>query len=942
MIINKHLISLELDTTKKPVLEENGEPVFSCEDVEVRWGNSLRSNWMEANGFVSDGKATGIIVVNNGKLFNHATRKMYECAAPWWEDAVTRKGIKVNGAKYYAAGFTASGAKECDSIWCTGEFYKAHEEWANCGLIAEDWVTDGKPLLHVTKWTNYIWSLLGSTGVPVANYPLPTNMPESLKKELRAFNPRKWVCLKSVKWAKDGLLDCLDSSEVGKLVRKMSTDNQKIDDGDSIFVLDLNKLDDEGRKFVKEHPELLEGKTIRLPWCKGLMIVVTKQAIEKFLNELDWDGNVPDAWGISRNILDAEVICFTNVFKAWEAYGNAAKRCGYDDPWAYYCDQLDKYGYTMFVCVTPHVVWKNLPYQMVQYMDMTDSELYRYSNPIFKRTFEVFEDKDAAARLLHDTQGAIVRRDARWMKHPYFTQKMGEAFFGHAKRVAEGQLPMQGKYGFISVDPRAILFGIYCHATGKKIAEEKDNYINTLLGDKESFTRIVKMYNTEREAAGKRPVKKFAIGRNPQCGNDMVIETYCDLDDFEEAEGWYFGTTVFVSPEDFQNLSLMDDYDGDKVLVCPKEDTVRIIERTHLVYDDVPFQYDGVKPSTVLAPSVANVRASLLVNSPATIGVKSLGLMKALATHGYRAVEIAAGTEAYNNDIDVKKYGGEASVSAQQFEEDTRKLLFPASRAWHNADVKQMVNSDFRSVTIHYEDVVVDGKIVRKHDAEEMATSMLDRLTSKLRKKLLAIKWGVNCFKFLDGVEEPDIRSLLFSMWETADGWMSIGDKATCDALGIEAVGSKIHYAAKQLNNLVIHGKAVQNMAKAYKYADDKDKINKDDHEVQIRLAMADNALAFRNAVLYTPLFDDYDNELPSDHIFRFNAIVTACFAKKYNVSNTALDLLFAAFRAEFEELTKEPIAIYHEEDSYDNFDNIVISEDGYLVDSETGEVFVD
>ncbi len=691
--------------------------------VTIKLGENARCEQLARMGFrTDDGMITAFIVVNHAEKPDN------------WADIVDN-GIKTSLGVYEPAEFSASGVRLCESIWILREantrrgnilVRKAYEEWAYCGLINEDFnKVDGRKGLNVHKAINYIGSLLGSTGCHVECMELPEGIPAAIAEQMRTVGDRinDFVVAKPVVWAKSCMMDVLDPTKAeNNVVRKMTTDEQKADDGTAWLFIDDEVLSDEDKEWLYANLDKIEDFTARLPWCKGLFQWKLKSAVRKFCESNNWNGDFKDCWKIDRNIICASGVLFTNVFKAWEAYGAAAERLGYEDPWKLYCDKVSEYGHSMWCCVQPHITWKPLPYQMVQSLPMTNEEIDFFSIREEKKLFGCFESTEAAISLLPAQLREIAKRGHHWLNHPYFQYKMAQSFYGRVKKTCQGMLSHMGKYTFIATDTVALLNGI---RLGDQLNMHKTEEGMTLLSEKESFCRVVEDYNYEEEVKAyyenRKPhlLKKFAIGRNPGCANDMQVLTLKDVP--AEYAGLYLGHTCFVSPWSFQNLTLMDDYDGDKVIIVLNKRFVFIVERSHIEYDDVPFQYPGAAAPAFIAPSDEAVKDVIKKMAPAMIGIPALGMVKVWAHYGYRPDMLAAGAEGYNNGVDNAKYGGVDSVASQAFNERMKNVKLPACYAFRKSKT-----GDF------------GREFIENLEKCQETNGTLDRITKRIRDRILA------------------------------------------------------------------------------------------------------------------------------------------------------------------------------------------------------------
>lgn len=304
----------------------------------------------------------------------------------------------------------------------------------------------------------------------------------------------------------------------------------------------------------------------RAPWLKGLIVPFD---FVRFINEHEKAKHiVKDIYDDEWNILTGE--CLTNQKASGKPIKyiftkSMFKMCKYYDNWQEYKEAFKKYGCTAGICSRELAIEeykdKQMPYQMLQTLDLTDDEI----KAITKKTLDFLKaahtDIEAMKQIIN---AGIKNRNAfqqafelypEIIKDPYFKQVLQDTIASKRKQAKAGKIEIaESRYVFIAPDLYAFCEWLFCNTDKPE----------GLLKEGEMYC---KLYNNNQ---------KLDVCRNPHLSFEHAVRIN-NLS--EKAKKWFDTTCIYTSIHDSISKILQFDVDGDIALVIAEPVIVQAAER---------------------------------------------------------------------------------------------------------------------------------------------------------------------------------------------------------------------------------------------------------------------------------------------------------------------------------------------------------------------------
>lgn len=301
-------------------------------------------------------------------------------------------------------------------------------------------------------------------------------------------------------------------------------------------------------KDLNEGDEPLSGFNTRCAFLKGMVFTVD---FHKFAEEVVHTYMIKDAWGVERDVRDADVILTVSMLKLWNSY----KSC--ED----YVDNCLKNGYEFCIAKsTPHEL-RNVHttnYQYLQDFKFTDEQIDKLIEPTVTKIKECLgldwrklilymcgTGLDEKSVLHMDPMCKSIMANPELIKDPYVRSKVSRMIQKRIRTAKIGVLDVEGDYAIAGCDPYILLQHMF--------GFEKDK-IKGLLKAGECYH---KYWND-------RGVDEICVFRAPMTS----IENVCKLKVVAnpEMDEWYKYITTCVLFNGWDTTAIRcngEDYDSD-------------------------------------------------------------------------------------------------------------------------------------------------------------------------------------------------------------------------------------------------------------------------------------------------------------------------------------------------------------------------------------------
>jgi len=315
----------------------------------------------------------------------------------------------------------------------------------------------------------------------------------------------------------------------------------------------------------------------RGPWLKGLLVPFDfVRFVEKHENAKHI---IKDIYDDEWNILTGE--CLTNPKASGKPIKyiftkSMFKMYKYYDNWQEYKEAFKKYGCTAGKCSEELAIKeykdKQMPYQMLQTLDLTDDEI----KAITKRTLDflraAYTDIEAMKQIINaGTKNRNAFQQAfelypEIIKDPYFKQVLQDTIASRRKQAKSGKIELSAKYVLFAPDLYAFCEWLFCDIKKPKGLLQKGEV-------------YCKLYNNNQ---------KLDVCRNPHLSFEHAIRVN-NLN--EKAKDWFDTTCIYTSIHDPISKILQFDVDGDIALVIAEPVIIQAAERKKVR----PLYYEMMK-----------------------------------------------------------------------------------------------------------------------------------------------------------------------------------------------------------------------------------------------------------------------------------------------------------------------------------------------------------
>ena len=447
-------------------------------------------------------------------------------------EQLAENGFYFKNRKYKFLTSSAGQIRNKKTVFINQEIFEAKEKTLMCGLSVD--TINEKGGCNVTKFLAYL------------------ALTNSATDKFKEFDIDECIIVNDFSTTINEEVDYIDTTDF-TITPKMQDIEIPHTDGCGMCLPDVSK-----KAFV-----------FRAPWLKGLVIPFDfVRFIEKHENA---NHIIKDIYGDKWNILTGE--CLTNpkasgkpikyiftksMFKMYKYYNN----------WHEYKEAFKKYGCTAGKCSEELAIKeykdKQIPYQMLQTLDLTDDEI----KAITKRTLDFLRaahtDIEAMKQIINaGTKNRNAFQQAfelypEIIKDPYFKQTLQDTIASKRKQAKAGKIEIsESRYVFIAPDLYAFCEWLFCNIDNPK----------GLLKKGEVFC---KLYTNNQ---------KLDVCRNPHLSFEHAVRTN-KLS--RKARDWFKTTCIYTSIHDPISKILQFDVDGDIALVIADPTIIEAAERKNV------------------------------------------------------------------------------------------------------------------------------------------------------------------------------------------------------------------------------------------------------------------------------------------------------------------------------------------------------------------------
>jgi len=458
-------------------------------------------------------------------------------------EQLIENGFYFKNRKYMFFTSSAGQIRDKKIMAINQDIYKTKEKTLMCGLSVD--AINGKGGCNVTKFLAYL------------------ALTNSATDEFKEFDIDECIVVDDFKTTIKEKVDYIDTTNF-TITPKMQDIEITHTDGCGMCLPDVSK-----KAFV-----------FRGPWIKGLVIPFDfVRFIEKHENAKHI---IKDIYDDEWNILTGE--CLTNpkasgkpikyiftksMFKMWKYYNN----------WHEYKEAYKQNNCTAGICSQELAIEdykdKQMPYQMLQTLDLTDDEI----KAITKKTLDFLRaahtDIEAMKQIINaGTKNRNAFQQAFEMypeivKDPYFKQTLQDTIASKRKQAKAGKIEIsESRYVFIAPDLYAFCEWLFCDIDKPEGLLEKGEV-------------FCKLYTNNQ---------KLDVCRNPHLSFEHAVRTN-KLS--RKAQDWFKTTCIYTSIHDPISKILQFDVDGDIALVIADPTIIEAAERKNVR----PLYYKMAKAS---------------------------------------------------------------------------------------------------------------------------------------------------------------------------------------------------------------------------------------------------------------------------------------------------------------------------------------------------------
>jgi len=307
----------------------------------------------------------------------------------------------------------------------------------------------------------------------------------------------------------------------------------------------------------------------RGPWLKGLVVPFDfVRFVEKHENAKHI---IKDIYNDEWNILSGE--CLTDPKASGKPIKyiftkSMFKMCKFYDNWHEYKQAYKQYGCTAGICSQELAIKeykdKQMPYQMLQTLDLTDDEIDTITKKTIKQLELAHKNIKAMQRIVN---AGVANRNAfqqafalypEIIKDPHFRNKLQKTIYSRKKEAKAGKIELSNsKYVFIAPDLYAFCEWLFCDIDKPEGLLEKGEV-------------FCKLYTNNQ---------KLDACRNPHLSFEHAVRTN-KLS--RKAQDWFNTTCIYTSIHDPISKILQFDVDGDIALVIADPTIIEAAERKNV------------------------------------------------------------------------------------------------------------------------------------------------------------------------------------------------------------------------------------------------------------------------------------------------------------------------------------------------------------------------
>lgn len=518
------------------------------------------------------------------------------------------------------------------------------------------------------------------------------------------FDINKTIVVDDLETTVKGLVDFIDDKTY-KITRKTMKIPINHTDGAGMILSSVNK-----KNFMT-----------RLPWIKGLLVSFD---YIRFIKENNLSGIIKDIYGKEHDIVKEgiEVIFTKGQFKMWKYYSS----------WKEYCDKFIQYNCQAGKCNEEEDYFEDakLNYQMIQTLtDMTDDEIFKITENTRNNIRDIAAKKEAMLKLLGVTRANYNKNYLQQaleiypelLKDSYCKDIVTQVKKSLVKEGKSGKLHIKGKYTFIAPDMYAFCEYLFMNNKNPK----------GLLQNGEIFCNLYKEN------------KKLDCLRSPHLYREHAIRNNV-IDD--KKAYWFTTSALYVSSHDLISKIIMNDWDGDKSLVCADETFIKVAERN--MKDIVPLYYNMAKAGAITISNEIIFNGLKLAYTGGNIGPISNDI-----------------TKIWNSE-NVSLEAIKLLCMENNFVIDYAKTLYKPERP---KDKHKLITSYTKSKTPYF---FMFAKDKNKKDVEVINNSTMNRISKLIndfqsKLKLTGMK-RFNC-KMLQNYKNPELDVDIIHLYEKLD-----------------------------------------------------------------------------------------------------------------------------------------------------------------------------
>jgi len=586
-------------------------------------------------------------------------------------------GIELAGKKYIPFCMGSGNAREASSIWADEKYAAQIKTWYRCGLnLSLDIFTavekDARMFTRSILWDEFLDNF------------------EDVKEFLPPIDIDKVCVLPDLEGPKHSVNSYIwiDGNDID--VNHKESWEETETDGLLLYIIDDLSMDEEQRKrcwqAVLDHkfPNWTCGPDA--PAFKGCFQPILRSAFERRIKANGGSLIRKDYFGDEVDLHSVQVIAFESSFK-WAKAKKAQDPEKRLNHFSEYQEGFKKYGHQFDVCIFSHHRMAELPYQMMQALDLDEEDLDLAVN----RTIELLDSYkkiENAVKLVSPAVGEAIKTYPELIQDDYIMNLVKDSYKSKRWRAAGGRMFKVGCYVFCVPDIVAVvdyIGGCYTDITDL-------GWINA----NEAVCRLVKPGNRMMTARNPFPGKNFSIKQSKAIPAELL--------------GLFPTDAEACSMHGCEMALQQKDFDGDKVLLIVIDwiidAAVKAIKNSG--YKLVRWKAQGAKKKP---ESDENFKDLIRTIVPAPIGIYAMAgtKMKANASlvetedgtlvQKYDIISNAHMEAAVTNAVDEAKGKGVVSDIAKAISDRVKKLKRPLAVAYAKSSPSSTGEKSFASLS---------------------------------------------------------------------------------------------------------------------------------------------------------------------------------------------------------------------------------------------------